>query len=198
VVRSFATATAPGPGIPELASPASGAGDIGLRPDFVWNAVSGATDYQLALATAADFSGTVITETLTATSWSVGFDLAYGTTYYWRVRARDASGYGEWSAARSFTTRMSPADTQTATVTTTTGVTTVPQPPTLTTSTPPSSTSSSSSPGATTPTSASTTTVIVYQPADYTGLIVAGVGILAALLVLILVILLTRRPPPPI
>jgi len=65
---------------------------------FKWNAATGATKYQLQVNNGADFTGTDI---LNADVGNVLFrevtGLTAGTTYYWRVRAGNSAGWGDWS-----------------------------------------------------------------------------------------------------
>ena len=81
------------PGVPVLTAPADGA--TGISPSGVnlaWNASSGALDYDLQLATNAEFTSLVEERTgLTATS-TLFNDIGENTAHYWRVRASNADG----------------------------------------------------------------------------------------------------------
>lgn len=100
---SLTVAVPPPPPGPTLFSPDDGA-DTPQRPLFEWEAIAGATRYQLQVAAKATFSGVVINKNkLTTTTFEATKDLSRGKTYYWRVRARDASGkWGSWSETRTF------------------------------------------------------------------------------------------------
>jgi len=94
------------PPAPVLLSPANGATNQPTSVSFMWGSVPGGDDYQLQIATVSDFSATFvdvgnIQDTTTLVS---GFD--YDRTYYWRVRAANILGNGDWSQVRSFTTMM--------------------------------------------------------------------------------------------
>lgn len=96
---------------PNLTSPASGAVDQSITASLTWDAVGGATDYQVQIAREStfadpDFDG--LTETtgldLVDVVGEVGYPLDFGETYYWRVRARADGVPDTWAAARPFTT----------------------------------------------------------------------------------------------
>lgn len=102
---------------PSNASPAAAATDIGETPTLTGSAyyslygvAMAASQWQV--STVADFATTVISTgdiAGTAVTYTPGAGvLSVGTTYYWRVRYKDAEGiYSSWSAATSFTTTAS-------------------------------------------------------------------------------------------
>ncbi|HYE57300.1 MAG TPA: hypothetical protein VD948_02295, partial [Rhodothermales bacterium] len=101
-VRSFTTVVAP-PGAPTLSAPAEGATGVSASPTLTWAAVTGATGYEVQVATDAAFASVVKSQSgITATSFAVT-GLANNTTYYWRVRAGNTAGLSDWSTS-SFTT----------------------------------------------------------------------------------------------
>jgi hypothetical protein len=88
---------------PALNSPADSATGITHSPTLSWSA-DAVTGYHLQVSTDSSFTGlTVDDSTLTTTSKQIG-PLGNDTKYHWRVRARNAAGWGDWSQARSFTT----------------------------------------------------------------------------------------------
>jgi hypothetical protein len=94
------------PGAPALVSPADAATGQPVPLTLVWSKTDGATMYYVTVATDAGFTivfKTDSTLSLTDTSIVVG-GLAGSTTYYWRVRAKNATAASAWSADRSFTT----------------------------------------------------------------------------------------------
>ncbi|MCX6132600.1 MAG: T9SS type A sorting domain-containing protein [Ignavibacteriales bacterium] len=92
------------PQAPTLASPADSAINLQLTTSLSWNAATGATGYHLQASTSSSFASTVVDDTtLTTTSRSVSA-LALSTTYYWRVRSKNAAGFSGFSNARSFKT----------------------------------------------------------------------------------------------
>lgn len=89
---------------PVLQSPENNATGVPTNAAFVWNAVEGATSYDLQVSTASNFSPLAANVTgITSTSRTVQ-GLSEGTSYYWRVRAVTASGASAYSLARKFTT----------------------------------------------------------------------------------------------
>lgn len=103
---SFSTAL-PAPAVPVLSSPADGATGVALNPTLSWGAVSFAANYRIQVATDIGFSSLVFDQTQTATSAAPSLSAA--TTYYWHVRAQNATGNSAYSTTRSFTTSPPPA-----------------------------------------------------------------------------------------
>jgi len=97
---SILLSTAPPP--VTLKSPAHNANVAGTRVVFKWNAASGATRYQLQVRETSDNS---IFKNLTlgnVTQRAIADFPADGTQYRWRVRAGNASEWGQWSSYRQF------------------------------------------------------------------------------------------------
>lgn len=82
-----------------VTSPGSGAVNVARTVNLASNVVRDATSYTIEANTASDFSGTSIVNT--SSSNSIPFSLAYGTTYYTRVKTNLDPG---WGSTRSFTT----------------------------------------------------------------------------------------------
>jgi len=93
---------------PALLTPGDGSVDLALAPTFEWDAVAGVDDYRIQVATDSGFNSVVIDQTVTAASFTPASDLATGTEYFWRVQGDNLCGGGNWSASRSFTTRLEP------------------------------------------------------------------------------------------
>jgi subtilisin family serine protease len=106
--RSFTTAAPLAvPTAPTLRSPAANARNVTRTPALSWNAATRATTYEVQVSTAANFSVITFGRTgLTARNVTVSPQLGSRVVYYWRVRGVNTTGPGEWSAARSFTTRL--------------------------------------------------------------------------------------------
>ncbi len=103
IASSFTTIVAL-PSAPTLASPADSAFNLQLTTVLSWNVAADATGYHLQVSTSASFTSTVVDDsTLTLTTRSIS-SLALNTTYYWRVRSKNAAGYSAYSNARSFKT----------------------------------------------------------------------------------------------
>ena len=86
-----------------LLTPINGATNQSISGTLTWQATSNTIDYTLEVSTVSNFASTVISEVLTGTSYNYS-GLNNATTYYWRVRARNNDGYGQWSDTWSFTT----------------------------------------------------------------------------------------------
>ncbi len=92
------------PTAPTLVAPANGATNQSTTVTLSWIAPTGATSYRLQVATGSSFASLVFDDsTITSTSRQVS-SLANNTLYYWRVRAKNASGSGSFSFPYSFTT----------------------------------------------------------------------------------------------
>jgi hypothetical protein len=104
--RTFTTAMMAVP-FYELCSPACGSQDIILTPNFAWEAVKGATGYEVQLATTETFTVGVVKGKTTINAWVCPETLEYATTYYWRVKAVKDGIYSDWTYCM-FTTIAKP------------------------------------------------------------------------------------------
>jgi hypothetical protein len=89
---------------PTLVAPANGAIDVKVRPVLSWNAVSGALDYTVEVASDAGFASIVASATVSAPTWTVDVTLSSTTQYFWRVTPHNYCGDGAVSSTSSFTT----------------------------------------------------------------------------------------------
>ena len=89
----------PSIGAPVLMAPANGSTGVSTTPTLSWNAVSGATSYDVYFGSTAS---PALVGTVSTTTYQPG-TLAAGAAYYWRVVAKNASGSAT-SATFSFTT----------------------------------------------------------------------------------------------
>jgi len=88
---------------PNLISPTNNSTDIPLSSvTLEWSSVTGATFYEIIYATNSSFTNP-ITNTTSNLNILIS-SLLPNTTYYWRVRAGNGSGYSPWSAVWNFTT----------------------------------------------------------------------------------------------
>ena len=88
-----------------LASPANGASGVGGGTPLTWNAAPNAASYAIQIATDAGMTNIVETGNgLTGTSYNTAIATQPLTTYYWRVQASNACGFGTPSAIWSYTT----------------------------------------------------------------------------------------------
>jgi uncharacterized protein (TIGR02145 family) len=99
---SFTTGVAPVP--PVLLSPSDGATDISLTPTLTWNASSGATSYNLQVATDNSFTSLVYNNNVGDVTSQQISGLTSTTKYYWRLSAANSFGTKGWSETWSFTT----------------------------------------------------------------------------------------------
>ncbi len=125
-IRSFTVGGTVIPSLspPSLISPSNG-GNLALNSVTVlsWSAIPTATSYRVVISTRGDFSNVANMDSISVTpscttsnndcfnlpittgATSVGsssFQLQAGVTYYWKVRAGNASTGGNWSTAGSF------------------------------------------------------------------------------------------------
>ncbi|MFN0156572.1 MAG: fibronectin type III domain-containing protein [Bacteroidota bacterium] len=92
------------PSAPVLLSPNNGATGLQTTQQLQWQSTLGATSYRAQVSTDSLFSTTIYNDsTLTTTTTNVG-SLAGATTYFWRVRGKNSSGSGAWSATWKFGT----------------------------------------------------------------------------------------------
>ncbi|HVG60001.1 MAG TPA: endopeptidase [Hyalangium sp.] len=102
---SFTTRGCVALGAPTLSSPANGATGVSSSPALDWTDVTGATGYEVQVASDSAFGNVVASNTsLAASTWTVSPGLSANTTYYWRARGKDSCGAGAYSSAFSFTT----------------------------------------------------------------------------------------------
>ncbi len=110
--RSFTTVMDTEPITLRPESPVVGATGVPVKPVFEWTAVISAEAYELLVATDADMDNPVIARTgekaLSGNAWQCDVDLDYATTYYWKVRAVNASTSSAWSTTGIFTTEDAP------------------------------------------------------------------------------------------
>lgn len=92
-------------GKPDLLSPLNNATNVSLKPNFVWQAFSGADSYQIQVSTDQSFATTAIdVSDISATNYTAASNLSYSKTYYWRVRAKVSGNYTSWSSSFGFQT----------------------------------------------------------------------------------------------
>ena len=98
--------------VPAGVSPSPGATNVPIRPPFAWQPGDLATAYEFMLARDSEFTSVVVAMTganaLPTPVWGCDRDLDYSTTYFWRVRAINATGCSEWGTG-VFTTRAAPS-----------------------------------------------------------------------------------------
>ncbi|HWA06014.1 MAG TPA: T9SS type A sorting domain-containing protein [Ignavibacteria bacterium] len=109
---SFTTTNNQPPAAPVLVTPVNNASDIPVTPLLVWNAVSGASGYRLQVSAFSSFSTLWVDDSnITAAQYNIKNGvLAYNSLYYWRVKAKNSAGWGNYQSApfRFFTMIIPP------------------------------------------------------------------------------------------
>ncbi len=89
---------------PNLVSPADGSIGIDYNAvDLEWSSIPQATTYQYQYSIDNSFSSNVFNGTTTYLTKTIN-NLNQNTSYYWRVRGQNSSGYSPWSDIWEFTT----------------------------------------------------------------------------------------------
>ena len=99
---TFTTARPPPPAPTDLAATPTATGAA-----LSWSASAGASSYDVVVSANSDFSTSAWSKNQTTSTSESATGLLSGTMYYWRVRARNSSGSGDWSSS-SFTTLVPP------------------------------------------------------------------------------------------
>ena len=103
-VQFFLSLTDNKPGAVSLMTPGNQAGNISPTPRLDWAELENTVSYSLEVASDAAFSNLILQkEELRETSYLVTTGLDLGGTFYWRVKATNPCGDGEWSPSNSFT-----------------------------------------------------------------------------------------------
>ncbi len=90
------------PAAPTLVAPGNEASRV-ASTQFQWQAVSGATSYHIQVSTAYNFGSPLINDSSLTDTSMTSPTLPQRTVFFWRVRAKNGSGAGSWSAIRTFT-----------------------------------------------------------------------------------------------
>jgi hypothetical protein len=106
-LRAFESQAGPALVAPMHVSPSNGSTGQAVTSMLRWNRSAGATGYHLQVSTASGFSSLLVNDSsLTDTSRQLSA-LLNSTTYYWRVRSRNANDASAFSTPWSFTTILS-------------------------------------------------------------------------------------------
>lgn len=103
--QSFTTGVAT-PAAPTLVSPPDDATGVAITPTLTWRKPATATGYRLQVANDTAFTSLAYTDSTLTDTVATTSALAYNTKYFWRVSARNAGGYSNFSVIRRFTTRL--------------------------------------------------------------------------------------------
>jgi hypothetical protein len=101
----FTTMTLPPPPAPSLLLPTNGAIGLSVNPTLAWYHVVTGTQYRLQIAFDFGFASLAFDDsTVTDTSFQITTAFDHNTLFYWRVTARNTTGWGSSSEVRHFTT----------------------------------------------------------------------------------------------
>ena len=91
-------------GTPLLIAPAYGQDEVSVTPELSWTTISGATAYQLQVATDNAFENLVVDEDNVSTTSITLPELEDDMMFYWRVAATNGTLTSSWSFAYNFIT----------------------------------------------------------------------------------------------
>lgn len=91
-----------------LLAPANASFDQPLDVTFNWSSVEQAKNYELEIAADSNFENVIIHETALASTTFSPTGLESGHLYYWRVRANNSCGSGNYSNSNFFSTKLQP------------------------------------------------------------------------------------------
>ncbi len=97
-------------GSPVLTSPSNNATNQSLSPTLRWGVVSGAVSYHLQVSRDSAFSTTIVNDSTIVNRSRQVSGLTKLTKYFWRVRSKNAVGYGAFSSKWNFTTKKGRRD----------------------------------------------------------------------------------------
>ncbi len=91
---------------PQLYEPDDGSIDVILNPQFTWENINHATDYDLEISLENTFDEVIVSQTsIMGTSFDLPEDILEGSTeYFWRVKSKNGPKFSEWSDYSTFTT----------------------------------------------------------------------------------------------
>lgn len=90
----------------QLQSPDNGASGVTKSPIFDWKPISGATSYDVEIATSPAFGSTIIEKKygLQSNQYTLSNPLSESSLYFWRVRPINECKSGDWSEINAFHT----------------------------------------------------------------------------------------------
>ena len=95
------------PDEPVITYPTDGSVVINSLQAFTWQSVGTAQSYEVQLAEDAAFTSVIEEQTVGTNAWLVSFDELLLSNYWWRVRAINSCGAGEWSTPEQFSLNLS-------------------------------------------------------------------------------------------
>lgn len=99
------------PSATALVFPPNNTGNLPIDSLLIWNKNAAAQTYDVMLARGADFSpATIVIDTTGITDTTIAYsNLLYNTFYFWKVRAKNQYGTGNWSHTFRFKTILDPS-----------------------------------------------------------------------------------------
>jgi len=94
------------PSVPQLVAPALNLANQPTSITLSWNKITNAEKYFAQLSETNSFSTITISDSTSADTSKEIAGLENNTKYYWRVRAKNSAGYGNWSDTGIFSTVM--------------------------------------------------------------------------------------------
>ena len=88
--------------------PANGKDLLNNQPTFAWSKISDAVNYTIQISKNSTFTQLVTNAKVTPPNYTPSAFLPAGKTLYWRVRAKLAAGFSQWSATYSLHTAQPP------------------------------------------------------------------------------------------
>jgi hypothetical protein len=92
------------PATPTLVLPNDNAVNQSVSLNLAWNTTTGSASYFVQVASDTGFTSVVSSDSSVADTTKAISGLQNSVTYYWKVKGKNVSGYGKWSAYRTFTT----------------------------------------------------------------------------------------------
>lgn len=93
----------PVPEVPTLIRPANGSDDAANALELQWNSSENASYYHLEVSSDPAFTDLIVDDQRVQSDAYPVSDLEIGDTYYWRLRAVNENGAGDWTSEWNFT-----------------------------------------------------------------------------------------------
>ncbi len=87
-----------------LISPSNGSTDVSINPKLDWPLIAEVETYEIQIATDNSFNNIILNTTSTTNTYTVSTSLNGLTEYFWRVRATNSCGVGNYTLPYNFTT----------------------------------------------------------------------------------------------
>ena len=88
-----------------LTSPADNSSDLSINPLLSWNAIANSDHFEIQISREIDFGSLILNTNSNTNSFQVSESLEGLSVFYWKVRAVNQCGTGNWSSIFSFQTQ---------------------------------------------------------------------------------------------